>query len=210
MANFIGKKKKRLSGKNVRKENEKEWGRDNMEEMRGGGEGGGGSGGKVINFLLKGWLLVWFNSSESGWFLRGKLWPAKARLLQDSLCHTHKHMYAHTRITSSQTQGTVSALVERSHLYDWICIQFLAILYLYNGFNPRIRLRFHSFIGRHLALKHSYTAKGKKWTPNHSKICYNGKINLKNIRKHIFTAMHDAVINSKSRGNRLKFFWDML
>lgn len=131
MANFIWKKKKRLRGKNVRKENEKEWGRDNMEEMRGGGEGGGG---KVINFLLKGWLLVWFNSSESGWFLRGKLWPAKARLLQDRLCHTHKHMYAHTCITSSQTRGTVSALVERSHLYDWICILFLAILYLYNGF----------------------------------------------------------------------------
>lgn len=31
------KKEKRLRGKNVRKENEKEWGRDNMEEMRGGG-----------------------------------------------------------------------------------------------------------------------------------------------------------------------------
>lgn len=42
VANFIWKKKKRLRGKNVRKENEKEWGRDNMEEMRGGGEGGGG------------------------------------------------------------------------------------------------------------------------------------------------------------------------
>lgn len=58
MANFIRKNKQRLRGKNVRKENEKESGRDNMEEMRGGGEGGGGSGGKVINFLLKGWLLV--------------------------------------------------------------------------------------------------------------------------------------------------------
>lgn len=154
---------------------------------------------------------MWFNSSESGWFLRGKLWPAKVRLLQDRLCHTHKHMYAHTCITSSQTRGTVSALVERSHLYDWICILFVAILYLYNGFKSmhtaQISLVYWLTSSSKALI---YSQGGKKWTPNHSKICFNGKINLKNIQKHIFAAMHNAVINSKSRGNRLKFFWDML
>lgn len=143
VANFIKKKEKQLRGKNVRKENKKEWGRDNTEEMRGGGggKGGGGgeSGGKVINFLLKGWLLVWFNSSESGWFLRGKLWPAKAWLLQDRMCHTHKHIHTHTDThTSSQTRETVSALVERSRLSNWICIQFRALFPVYNGLNSLI------------------------------------------------------------------------
>ncbi len=81
-------RKKEIEREMVRKESERERGRVNVEKMR-----GGGGGGKVINFLLKGWLLVWFNSSESGWFLRGKLQPAKAWLLQrQAPSHTHAYM----------------------------------------------------------------------------------------------------------------------
>lgn len=46
-------RKSEIEWERVRKDSEKERGRVNMEKMR-----GGGGGGKVINFLLKGWLLV--------------------------------------------------------------------------------------------------------------------------------------------------------
>lgn len=149
---------------------------------------------------------MWFNSSESGWFLRGKLWPAKARLLQDRLCHTHKHMYAHTCITSSQTRGTVSALVERSHLYHWICILFLAILYLYNGFK--------SMHTAQIPLVYWLTSSSKAliYSQNEPRIIRkyaSMEKSTSKIYRNIFL-LHNSVINSKSRGNRLKFFWDML
>lgn len=154
---------------------------------------------------------MWFNSSESGWFLRGKLWPAKARLLQDRLCHTHKHMYAHTCITSSQTRGTVSALVERSHLYDWICILFLAILYLYNGFKSMHTAQIplvYWLTSSSKALIYSQGGGGKNEPRIIRKYASMEKSTSK-IYRNIFL-LHNAVINSKSRGNRLKFFWDML
>lgn len=87
--------------------------------------------GKVINFLLKGWLLVWFNSSESGWYLKGKLQSAKA-WPQHRMALSHTHACTHAQRSTSRCIYRPQPVVS-TNLYHWIQILSPALDYQDNS-----------------------------------------------------------------------------